>query len=164
MNKVVDLKGRTPYVKALDKSPKPLSELPKQPKKFPKVPKQVWEELAPQLLEAGLLTNVDGIAFGLLCKDIADLEKVEAKLVKIDEWVDTTPNGFMVQSVWLNIRNRLHDDILKLCKEFGMTPSSRSTIKTNTANGVQGSLFDETPDNSEKPKGLYANFGARVQH
>ena len=69
-----------------------------------------------------------------------------------------------MQSVWLNIRNRLHDDILKLCKEFGMTPSSRSTLKTNTATGVQGSLFDEDAEQPKEPKGLYANFGARVQH
>src|SRR5574343_1262241 len=136
MSKVVDLKGRTPYLKAPDKSPQPKSE----------IPKQVWEELAPLLLEAGLLTDVDGIAFGLLCKDIADLEKVEAKLVKIDTWVDTTPNGYLVQSVWLNIRNRLHDDILKLCKEFGMTPSSRSTLKTNTATGVQGRSEEHTSE------------------
>ena len=161
--KVVDLKGRLPLAKNPDKSARPENVLPKQPKNFPKMPKAVWEELAPQLLNAGLLTNVDGIAFALLCRDIADMEKVDAKLNKIDDWIDTTPNDYKVQSVWLNIRNRLHDDILRLCKEFGMTPASRSTLKTNITNSSQRSFFDDddlTPQKADP----YADFGARTSH
>lgn len=162
MSKVVDLKGRALYVKALDKSACPESVIPKQPANFPKIPAAIWEELAPQLLKAGLLTNVDGIAFSLLCRDIADLDKVEQKLIEIDSWVDETPNKFKVQSVWLNIRNRLHDDVLKLCKEFGMTPGSRSTLKTNTADSAQPDLFGD--DVSDKPVNPYDGYGPRAQH
>lgn len=161
MNNVVDLKGRLPYDKTPDKSARPKNEMPKQPRNFPKMPKAVWEELAPQLLAAGLLTNVDGQAFSLLCRDIADLETVDSKLNTIDSWIDVTPNGFKVQSVWLNIRNRLHDDIVRLCKEFGMTPASRSTLKTNTAESRQGVLFDELPNQPANP---YANYGPRTSH
>lgn len=158
---VVDLKGRLPYDKTPDKSARPENVLPKQPANFPKMPKAVWEELAPQLLAAGLLTNVDGIAFALLCRDIADMETVDAKLNKIDDWIDTTPNDYKVQSVWLNIRNRLHDDILRLCKEFGMTPASRSTLKTNITQSKQQLLFDDLPAQSKDP---YQGYGPRAAH
>lgn len=161
MNNVVDLKGRLPYAKNPDKSARPENVMPKQPRNFPKMPKAVWDELAPQLLNAGLLTDVDGISFGLLCRNVADMEKVEEKLKKIDDWIDTTPNGYKVQSVWFNMSRRLHDDILRLCKEFGMTPASRSTLKTNTADSSQQSLFD---DDLPAKKDPYADYGPRAAH
>lgn len=162
MGSVLDLKGRLPYVKSPDKSATPENVMPKQPKNFPKMPAAIWDELGPQLLKAGLLTNVDGVAFALLCRDISDLDSIESKLDLVDNWVDETPNKFKVQSVWLNIRNRLHDDIIKLCKEFGMTPAARSTLKTNTGQSAQRSLFDGLDDGEPSTPDPYADFEART--
>lgn len=146
----------------IPRSPRPERSIPKQPKNFPKVAAAVWEELAPRLLAAGLLTDVDGTAFALLCRDIADIERVEAKLSELDQWVDETPNGFKVQSVWLNIRNRLHADIMSLCKEFGMTPASRSTLKTTGIDKGQPDLFDQPSTSTSKTThDPYVGYGIR---
>ncbi len=105
------------------------AEIPPKPAGLSKVANKVWEELGPELVRVGLLTVVDGAAFTLLCRNIADYEAILEKFNSIDDFVDTTPNQYKVQSVWFTIRNRLHDDILRLSKEFGLTPASRSGMK-----------------------------------
>lgn len=147
----------------IPRSPRPKRSIPKQPKNFPKVAAEIWDELAPRLLSAGLLTDIDGVAFALLCRDIADIERFESQLTELDEFVEKTPNGFKVQSAWVNIRNKWHNDILALCKEFGMTPASRSTLKTTGIDDKdQPDLFDQPSSSTSKTaQDLYANFGIR---
>lgn len=137
------------------------AKLPPKPEGLSKVANKVWEELGPQLVEVGLLTVVDGAAFTLLCRNIADYESVLAKLQTVDDFVDKTPNNYQVQSVWFTLRNRLHDDILRLCKEFGLTPSARS--------GMRGAQSDQDKQlglgfgggEQVKPAGPYAGFSRR---
>lgn len=143
--------------KPLDKSPRLEAAMPPRPKSMSKVAQEVWETLGPQLVQAGLLTVVDGAVFALHCRNVADMEMVLEKLDSIDKWIDETPNNYKVQSVWLNVRNRLHDDILKTSKELGMTPASRSNMKAANADKSQPSLFD-TPTLPADP---YAGFGPR---
>ncbi|MCF3128463.1 P27 family phage terminase small subunit [Acinetobacter soli] len=112
------------------------AKIPPKPAGLTKVANAVWDELGPKLVEVGLLSEVDGAAFTLLCRNISDYEAVLAKLQTVDDYVDTTPNKFKVQSVWFTLRNRLHDDILRLAKEFGLTPASRS--------GMRGAQTDKT--------------------
>ena len=93
--------------------------------------KKHWEILGPKLVQAGLLSVVDGDVFGLHCDNIASYEQVMEKLTNIDSWVATTPNKFEVQSAWLQIRNKLQELIIKTAREFGLTPAARSNVKIN---------------------------------
>lgn len=93
--------------------------------------KKHWEILGPKLVQAGLLSVVDGDVFGLHCDNIASYEQVMEKLTNIDSWVATTPNKFEVQSAWLQIRNKLQELIIKTAREFGLTPAARSSVKVN---------------------------------
>lgn len=93
--------------------------------------KKHWETLGPKLVQAGLLSVVDGDVFGLHCENMAVYDQALEKLTNIDDWVEKTPNGFMVQSAWLQIRNKLQEQIIKTAREFGLTPASRSTVKVN---------------------------------
>jgi P27 family predicted phage terminase small subunit len=142
---------------APDKSARLEAAMPPRPASLSKVATAVWEILGPQLVEAGLMTVVDGAAFALHCRNVADMETVLSKLGDVDDWVEKTPNKFTVQSVWWNIRKRLHDDILKTSKEFGMTPASRSSIKAAVADRNQPDLFG-SPTGAPDP---YAGFEAR---
>ncbi len=151
------LVGSNGATEKLDQYARVKPELPPRPAGLKKVAGRVWEELGPQLVSAGLITVVDGQAFMLLCNNIADFETVQGKLESIDDWVTKTPNDFVVHSVWWNIRNRLHDDILKMCKEFGMTPASRSGLKAAPGATNQQDLFGgvSSPDAPISPYAAY---------
>lgn len=137
------------------------AKIPPKPAGLTKVANAVWEDLGPKLVEVGLLSEVDGAAFTLLCRNISDYEAVLAKLQTVDDYVDTTPNKFKVQSVWFTLRNRLHDDILRLSKEFGLTPASRSGMRGAQTDQRQqlGLGFEETQP--QKPQGAYSGFSVR---
>lgn len=151
------LVGSNGATEKLDQYARVKPALPPRPAGLTKVAGKVWEELGPELVKAGLLTVVDGQAFMLLCNNMADLEAAQEKLTTIDDWVAETPNKFLVQSVWWTIRNRLHDDVLKLCKEFGMTPASRSGLKAAAAASTQQDLFGsaQSPAAQKSPYDMY---------
>ncbi|HHP4690905.1 TPA: P27 family phage terminase small subunit [Acinetobacter baumannii] len=90
-----------------------------------------WDTLGPKLVQAGLLSVVDGDVFLLHCDNMAAYEAVQEKLQDINSWVATTPNKFEVQSAWLQIRNKLQELIIKTAREFGLTPAARSSVKVN---------------------------------
>ena len=55
----------------------------------------------------------------------------ENKLEDIDKWLAKTPNGFEVQAGFVQIRNKLQEQIIKTAREFGLTPAARSSVKVN---------------------------------
>ncbi|MHA3061191.1 P27 family phage terminase small subunit [Acinetobacter sp. ANC 4631] len=93
--------------------------------------KKHWDTLGPKLVQAGLLSVVDGDVFGLHCDNMAVYEEALNRLKNFDDWVDKTPNGFQVQAAWLQIRNKLQEQIIKTAREFGLTPAARSSVKVN---------------------------------
>lgn len=98
-----------------------------------------WDSIAPQLVALGLLSVIDGDLFGAYAETAARYGDVCAKLDNVDTWVDTTPNGFKVQSALVSIRNTLQKQMLVLGREFGMSPAARSSIKVQAQ---QPGLFD----------------------
>ncbi|WP_127493090.1 P27 family phage terminase small subunit [Acinetobacter calcoaceticus] len=134
------------------------AKAPPKPAGLSKIANQVWDELGPELVKVGLLTVVDGAAFTLLCRNIADYESVLEKLKTVDDFVDLTPNKYKVQSVWFTIRNRLHDDILRLSKEFGLTPAARSGMKGAHSENQLGLDLGE---GAGKPTSAYSGYKPR---
>lgn len=120
--------------------------------------KKHWEILGPKLVQAGLLSVVDGDVFGLHCDNIAAYEQVMEKLTDIDTWVATTPNKFEVQSAWLQIRNKLQELIIKTAREFGLTPAARSSVKVNKQQQLDLLGAEASTSNSNDP---YRDYGLR---
>ena len=84
-----------------------------------------WPIVAKQLHDAGLLTAIDVTALGLYCEAFARWKDANARVVKYGTVVKS-PNGYPIQSPYLAIANKAHEQMTKLLAEFGMTPSSRS--------------------------------------
>lgn len=95
-----------------------------------------WPLVAKQLREAGVLTAIDSAALALYCEAFARWRDATDKVTRYGSVVKT-PNGFPVQSPYLAIANKAHEQMTKLLVEFGMTPSSRTRVSKAP---------DETPD------------------
>ncbi|AYX96189.1 P27 family phage terminase small subunit [Acinetobacter baumannii] len=120
--------------------------------------KKHWDTLGPVLVQAGLLSVVDGDVFGLHCDNMAAYEKALEKLEEINSWVTTTPNGFEVQAAWLQVRNKLQEQIIKTAAEFGLTPRARSSVKVNKQQQLDLLGADAGQKEENDP---YANFSIR---
>ena len=110
----------------------PVVELktPDCPVWLPKSAKKYWKDIAPKLESVGLIGIVDSAAFVAHCDSMGKFEEVTRKLKLIDDMLDETPQGFMVQSALFTIRNKLWDQVMKSSAEFGLTPASRSKVKS----------------------------------
>lgn len=102
---------------------------PKCPVWLPKAAKKYWKDIAPQLVEVGLIGVVDGAAFIAHCDAMGKYEEVTKKLKELEDMVDSTPQGYQVQSVYFTIRNKLWDQVMKSASEFGLSPAARSKVK-----------------------------------
>ena len=103
--------------------------LPPCPKWLPRGAKKYWDELGQQLVDAGLISVIDGDVFAAHCDTVAKFAEVTKKLKKIEDALTKTPQGYQVQSALFTIRSKLHEQLIKTAREFGMTPSARSGIK-----------------------------------
>ena len=120
--------------------------------------KKHWDTLGPALVRAGLLSVVDGDVFGLHCDNMAAYEQVSTKLEKLDDWIAKTPNGFEVQSAWLQVRTKLQEMIIKTAREFGLTPAARSSVRVNKQQ--QLGLF-AAPSATKPENDPYSDYGIR---
>ena len=84
-----------------------------------------WPAVVKQLHDAGLLTAIDATALALYRESFARWKDANARIVKYGTVVKS-PNGYPIQSPYLAIANKAHEQMTKLLAEFGMTPSSRS--------------------------------------
>lgn len=86
-----------------------------------------WPIVAKQLKDAGVLTSMDGSALALYCEAFSRYLHATQQISKFGPVVKA-PSGFPVQSPFLAIANKAHEQMTKLLVEFGMTPSSRTKV------------------------------------
>jgi len=104
-----------------------------------------WKRLAPILLDLGILTEIDGMAFAALCTASAAVTRINMALKECDYRLLAEKTSFMekqgqegrsdeVMAVEVKInplyaQQRLALQTLRFwCNEFGMTASSRGKI------------------------------------
>ena len=104
--------------------------LPPCPKWLDRQAKKHWSAIGGQLAAAGLISVIDGDVFAAHCDTVARFAEVCSKLKDVEQALDDTPNGFMVQSALFTVRSKLFDQLLKSAREFGLTPAARSAIKS----------------------------------
>ena len=139
-----------PGKRALNKNePKPKMATIKPPPGLSKLAKKHWRQVAAHLVACGLLTEADKPAFSLYCEAYAKWADAN-EMIATHGTVVKSPNGFPVQSPYLAIANRAHDQMVKLLVEFGMTPSSRSGISVEPqpkpASGANAGGFGDLND------------------
>lgn len=103
--------------------------LPECPSWLPRTAKKYWNEVGPQLEKAGLISVLDKAAFAAHCDSFGKFEEVTKKLKRLEDMVDATPQGYAVQHVYFQIRNKLWDQVMKSASEFGLSPAGAGKIK-----------------------------------
>ena len=123
-------------------SEKPIGA-PACPVWLPKSAKKYWKQIAGELEKSGLISCLDIAAFSAHCDSFGKFEEVTRKLKNLEDMVDETPNGLMIQSALFTIRNKLWDQVMKSANEFGLTPVGASKVKALSQQQLPLDGFDQ---------------------
>lgn len=91
------------------------------------IAKREWHRVVADLYHAGLLTAVDRAMLEGYCVHYERWVKAEQVVMKKGEVVKTV-NGNLIHNPFLSVANRAHELYAAACREFGMTPASRSKV------------------------------------
>jgi len=107
-----------------------------------------WTRLAPMLRKCKQITLADRAALLALCIEWAKYLTATAEAAKLGMIVKA-PSGYPITNPYLPIANKALQQCARLWPELGLTPSSRSRVKTDGAGpgpaGDNFSEFDEPP-------------------
>ena len=120
--------------------PRPPSSLPEKPSWLGEKASVFWDDLGPAMVSWRIMTELDGLAFGMLC------ESLERWLKYRDLATERGPiteggNHIDIQDPAVGMENKAWDRLLKACREFGLSPSSRSALRIEgKPGGTKGGL------------------------
>lgn len=133
------LKGNPSKRPLNDDEPLPDPSVPRCPSWLDDEAKAKWKQIVPQLKEMGVLTRIDSDALVMLCTAWSrwkDAEEFIEKHGNSYPSYTTDEDGKKVlknlnQFPEVTIAKNLYQVVNRLHGEFGMTPSSRSSIKVS---------------------------------
>jgi P27 family predicted phage terminase small subunit len=113
----------------------PLVEIPQAPKHLKGEALKEWKIITIELEKLGLISKIDRAVLSMYCTAWGRHVDAENKIREMgaDGLVSETPNGFQVQSAWVNISNKAMEQCHKYLCEFGMSPSARSRVTPSMA-------------------------------
>lgn len=117
--------------------------LPDCPVWLPKNAKKYWKKVGPELDKVGLIAKIDAALFAAHCDSVGKFEEVTRLLATLDDLLDKTPQGFLVQSAMFTVRNKLWDQVKSSAQEFGLSPSARSRVKASEQPQLPFSGWDD---------------------
>ena len=103
--------------------------IPPPPAELSEIAGRVWNDVGTKLVKAGLLTELDELALRLLCESVEMY--FEACRECVGQLTIESDKGNVLQNPAVAIRNRAWAQIVKLCQEFGLTPSARTGLNVD---------------------------------
>ena len=133
----------------------PPVEIPKCPSHLQAEARKEWKRVGALLEAGGVIAQVDRAALAAYCAAWSEMVFCEKKVAALNEadpngeagMIWDTPSGYKQMSVWVQIRNRAYDRMMKFAAEFGMSPSARSRVTPSDNQLTLPGL-----DNPEAPK------------
>lgn len=120
--------------------PGPLPDAP--PKHLSAEAKKHWKESFKLLTKARILTETDGDSLSLFC-EVKARWIFAKKMLEEEGMVIVASSGFPIQSPWLQICNKAHEQMLKISIEFGMTPAARTKVNASPDGDKELNPFDQ---------------------
>jgi P27 family predicted phage terminase small subunit len=153
---------------------RPVAELPPAPKHLKGEAKREWDRIAIELAAYQMISAVDRGALAMLCTQWAryvqaedmiaaaaakekDREK-ETGSVSTNGLATLSPNGYMVHSTALSVSNKAIEIYLRLCGEFGLTPSARTNLAPATSPQQTLPGFEPSVVGDAAPKKTLGSF------
>lgn len=139
---IKELQGN-PGKRSLNKAePKPQQKRPPCPKHIQGEARREWNRITKQLLDLGLLTEIDRAALAAYCQCWARWVEAEEEMRKPTfVMIERTDKGYPVLSPWLGVANTAMKQMLRYLTEFGMTPAARS--KVTVASETEGDPYED---------------------
>lgn len=131
---VIEMAEGYPGKRALNRNePKPsgltVAEAKKSfPKHMPTQYRKWWRYYAPILASIQVLTEADLISLEKLCRATGERVEQEEQLLKATPLYKSPKSGYIQVSPLFTIVQQLREQELKLLREFGLTPSSRTRV------------------------------------
>jgi len=110
------------------REPQPEKATLKKPRGLSKEAARHWKSLAEQLIESGILTEIDKPALMMLCEAWARWINTQ-EILRTQPLVIKTSKGYPIQNPYISIGNKAFEQVHKMFCEFGMTPAARSRIE-----------------------------------
>ena len=117
--------------------------IPNCPAHLSPTAKAEWRRLTRQLVEVGVMTELDRGALAAYCQAYGRWVEAERNLRETPMLL-RMPSGYIQQSPWLTIANKQIDIMYRYIGEFGLSPAARSRIDTSRSS-LDG-LFGMEPD------------------
>jgi P27 family predicted phage terminase small subunit len=132
------------------KEPRLQSRIPSCPKHLQGEARREWNRSAGLLRRLGVITELDRAVLAAYCTAYADYVEAVEHLNKTGA-VKRSKKGGEYQNLWVPIKKRSMDQMVKFGSELGLTPSSRSRVQV-------GDL--DTSEEKEKRLFPHGNKGA----
>lgn len=107
--------------------------MPQCPEHLDDMARKEWDRIVPQLFASGLCADADMASLAVYCQAFSDWCSYQKQLQKHGSLIKT-PTGFVQQSPLVGMANQAGITVAKLAREFGMTPSARSSINAAPPN------------------------------
>jgi P27 family predicted phage terminase small subunit len=121
------LEGNPGKRKLNTNEPKPKLVAPKCPGHLDEVAKKEWKRLVPVLLHMRVLSEADQIQLALLCQTYSRMIEAQEALSKSSLLIKTG-SGYVQQSPLIGIISTCTQQLVTLCREFGLSPAARTKI------------------------------------
>lgn len=105
-------------------------DIMKPPSFLSRYAKKEWKRIVPLLKENGLLTNADINALAAYCQSYHRWIEAE-KAIRTYGLIAETDKGNIIQRPEVGIANKAMEQMIRYAKEFGLTPSSRTSLHAN---------------------------------
>ena len=122
------LKGTAQPCRINDEAPTPEADKVECPEYLSNAAKKHWEKISTELMDCGILTNIDVDALAVYCENYATWAEATKKLNRYGS-VIKNKQGLPVLSPYFKVARNAFDQMKVLLSEFGMTPSSRTKVK-----------------------------------
>lgn len=122
--------GKRPEDVDRSTQPQPARVMPKPPAYLSLLARSEWERMTDLLFRNKLLTEIDGEALALYCQSWARMVDAEKKFADGgSRFTIIQASGNEVKNPLLAVIEHERETIVKLLREFGMTPAARCRVK-----------------------------------
>jgi P27 family predicted phage terminase small subunit len=145
------LKGNPGKRPLNEREPRPSPGAPEAPAHLDEEASREWDRVVGTLDQLGLVTTLDRAALAGYCQAWSRWVDAEMKLREYGAVLKSPIKGVPLMSPYLTIANRALEQMRQFLSEFGMSPASRTRIRTDeppapavprlTANGKKADRF-----------------------